>query len=403
MSIPRLDLDQAITLIQEQVVAVTETETVATGASNNRITATPIHAPLDLPPFANSAMDGYAFTHRSCDQQQPLTVVGTSLAGHPFTGSLNAQECIRITTGAALPDSTDTVIIQEDVQRDDDTIRIKEHTDAAANVRAAGHDIRKDALLFGTGKRLNPFHASWLAANGLAEVEVFRKPKVAVLSTGDELAAPGTALGPGQIFDSNRLMLIQLLHSLPVEVIDGGCIADDPPAIEAALNQAASADLIITSGGVSVGDADYLTDIVAERGSLDLWRLNLKPGKPLALGRYGNARYLGLPGNPVSSAVTFLLVARPLILAIAGATPEPVHFSTAYLTDSIRHRPGREEYQRGFQTVDEGRCTVTPTGDQSSNRLASFRKANCLIRLKKDWDDASPGQLVETLTFDSLL
>lgn len=403
MSIPRLDLDQAIALIREQVSAVEEVETAAIAAASYRVTAESLAAPRDLPPFANSAMDGYAFAQARCDPAQPLPIVGRSLAGHPYSGTLGAQQCIRITTGAALPSGADTVIIQEDTDAGAEQITMLEAPRAGANVRAAGHDIQAGDLLFPAGERLNPFKVSWLAANGLDQVSVRRRPRVTVLSTGDELVAPGASLGPGQIYDSNRLLIVELLRSLPVEIIDGGLVADDPARIRTALEKAASTDLIITSGGVSVGDADYLTKVVSESGALDFWRLNLKPGKPLALGTFNGARYLGLPGNPVSSAVTFLLVARPLILALAGARPESPHTSTAYLTEAISHRPGREEYQRGFQQIHNGKCTVTPTGDQSSNRLSSFRKANCLIRLEKDWSNASEGQRVETLTFDSLV
>ncbi|MFK7914055.1 MAG: gephyrin-like molybdotransferase Glp [Pseudomonadales bacterium] len=403
MSIPRLDLDQAITLIRDQVNPVEEIETTATADAGRRITAEAIAAPMDLPPFANSAMDGYAFAQPLCDPAQPLRIVGKSLAGHPFSGTLGAQQCIRITTGAALPHGADTVIIQEDTEATATHITMLESADLGANVRSAGHDVCQGDLLFAAGERLNPFKVSWLAANGLAQVAVRRKPRVAVVSTGDELIAPGTALGPGQIYDSNRLLIIELLRSLPVAIIDGGCIADDPVRIRSALHALTDADLIITSGGVSVGDADYLTDIVSAAGELDFWRLNLKPGKPLALGSFEGTRYLGLPGNPVSSAVTFLLIARPLILALAGARPEANHTSTAFLTETIRHRPGREEFQRGHQYLENGQCLVTPTGDQSSNRLSSFRKANCLIRLEKDWGDRTEGQSVETLTFDSFI
>lgn len=403
LSIPRLDLQQAIARITQTVRAVPETELIATVSAGQRVTASALTAPIDLPPFVSSAMDGYAYDSARYRSDAPLALVGAALAGHPYSGTLGAQQCIRITTGAALPPGADTVVIQEDVVATATTVTISAATAAGANVRAVGHDVAAGALLLAAGERLNPFKLSWLAASGIAEVEVRRKPTIAIMSTGDELIAPGKPLAPGQIYDSNRLLLAELLTALPVDVIDGGCIADDPDAITQALQHLASADLVITSGGVSVGDADYLTDIVARHGSLDFWRLNLKPGKPLAFGSFGSAHYLGLPGNPVSSAVTFLLIARPLILALAGARQIlPLH-TTARLTAAIRHRPGREEYQRGIAALDNGESIVAPSGDQSSNRLSSFREANCLIRVPKEAGNLDKGQLVEILPLEGLI
>ncbi|MGI9327681.1 MAG: molybdopterin molybdotransferase MoeA [Pseudomonadales bacterium] len=403
MSIPRLDLEQAVSEIRTAIDAVAKTETVKTEDAWNRVLACSVTAPLSLPPFASSAMDGYAYNSALYDQALPLQLVGTALAGHPFSGAVGSQQCVRITTGAMVPEDTDTVVIQEQTMLDDDRLTIAQAPNPGDNIRAIGHDVGSGQPLIEAGVRLNPFMLSWLAACGIDQVQVRRKPTVAIFSSGDELIQPGSPLGPGQIYDSNRLLLRALIRALPVTVLDGGRLADDPQVIRRALADASSADLIITSGGVSVGDADHLTEIVRNDGALNFWQLNVKPGKPLAFGRLGDAWYLGLPGNPVSTAVTFLLLAQPAILALAGAQEEPVVTTTATLTKDIQHKSGREEFQRGYLSSAAGITTVTPTGDQSSNRLASFREANCLIRLQKSWGNAESGRIVEVLPFQGLL
>ncbi len=403
MSIPRLDLEQAVSEIRAAIDAVAQIETVSTEDAWNRVLAHSVTAPVSLPPFASSAMDGYAYHSARCDLALPLQLVGTTLAGHPFSGAVAAQQCVRITTGALVPDDTDTVVIQEEVTLDGDRLTVVQAPKPGDNIRAIGHDVGSGQTLIEAGVRLNAFMLSWLAACGIDQVQVRRKPRVAIFSSGDELIKPGSPLGPGQIYDSNRLLLRALVRVLPVTVLDGGRLADDPQAIRSALLDASHADLIITSGGVSVGDADHLTNIIRRDGVLNFWQLNVKPGKPLAFGRLGGAWYLGLPGNPVSTAVTFLLLAKPAILALAGAQAETALTTTATLSKDIQHKPGREEFQRGYLSSSAEITTVTPTGDQSSNRLASFREANCLIRLPKDWENAESGKIVEVLPFHGLL
>jgi molybdopterin molybdotransferase len=244
----------------------------------------------------------------------------------------------------------------------------------------------------------------WIAACGITEVDVVGLPRVAVFSTGDELASPGTPLHKGQIYDSNRFAVAALLEALPARVTNLGILPDQPNAIEEALSAAArSHDLLLTSGGVSVGDADYVKEVVDSLGALELWRMNMKPGKPLAFGRVADALFLGLPGNPVSTIVTFLLIARPLILRLAGTEPSEPLSITAELEGPLRHNPGREEYQRGVMRVERGKRKVRVSGDQSSNRMATFSGADCLIRISKHSEDLPSGTEVEVLPFQGLL
>jgi molybdopterin molybdotransferase len=381
-------------------------EALTPAAAVGRVAAVDVDAPVSLPPFPASAMDGWAVRSSACLGPPPyrFRIVGTASAGHPFSGTIPADGCVRIFTGGAVPETLDAVVIQEDCTRDGDHILANVPIPPADNVRAIGHDVQAGDRLLTAGALIGPFEAAWLSACGVASIRVRIRPRVALFSTGDELIEPGQDLGPGQIYDSNREALRALLADLPIELLDFGVIPDRADDIAAALDKAAhQAAFIMTSGGVSVGDADLVKTAVSARGALTLWRLNLKPGKPLAYGRVGTARFLGLPGNPVSTVVTALLLARPLLLKLAGATPEQPLAIQAQVLDDIRHRPGREEFQRGRLHVDQGRATVRVTGDQSSNRLASFAGANCLIRIPKAWGNVAAGDTVSVLPFRGLL
>ena len=350
-------------------------------------------------------MDGYALRAEH-QNLQPLRQVGTSFAGHPYVGAVEPGQCVRIFTGAALPDLTDAVVPQENTSVDGGLITLTEMVQAAEHVRAPGNDVIKGAPILARGTRISAFHIGWLSACGLSHVDVYDQPKVAVFSTGDELQLPGNPLSEGQIYDSNRIAVTQLLANLPVRVTDLGILKDDAAAVKQALLDAAEKfDLIITSGGVSVGDADFVTDVVRSHGELALWKINIKPGKPLAFGRIRNAWFLGLPGNPVSTIVTLLMIALPAILKHSGAIPDATPRFYARLTDLIIHRPGREEFQRGIMGNDPetGEVTVRATGDQGSNRLATFADANCLIRVPKNWGDVGTGRTVEVLPFYGLV
>jgi molybdopterin molybdotransferase len=370
-----------------------------------RVLKETIRAPLDLPPFDSSAMDGYALLSTSLQGKPPysMTLIGESLAGHPYLGTLGPGQCIRITTGAEVPEVTDTVVIQEHCERDGTRVLIGDAAPVGQNIRSRGHDVGQGGVIVAAGKRLNPFDIGWLAACGITHIPCTARPRVAVFSTGDELKKPGQELIGGQIYDANRHALLALLGLLPVQVTDLGILPDDFDSIRNAMKEAAREhDLLLTSGGVSVGDADFVRDVVEEVGKIDLWRLNLKPGKPLAFGNIDRALFLGLPGNPVSTIVTYLLIAQPLLLQLAGAEAKPPQTYAALLTTPISHNPGREEYQRGIISQKSGCNWVSVSGDQSSNRLATFSNADCLIRIGKDAGDLEQGEEVEVLPFSGL-
>ncbi len=397
-----LDLQDALARILHRIAEPSGTETVSLTDALGRVAAEPIHSATDLPPFPASAMDGYA-----CRWHQGITrlnLKGASLAGHPFAGRVAPGECVRIMTGAPLPTGCDTVIAQENCERDGDTVRIHGQTQVGTNVRAKGNDLRRGDVVVDTGRRLGPFDIGTLAACGRDLARVRARPRVAVFSTGDELRQPGTRLGFGDIYDSNRFAVEALLARLPVAIENLGVLADDPGVVGEALTKAsANCQLLVTSGGVSVGDADIVKGVVETLGELSFWRLNLKPGKPLTFGRIGEALFLGLPGNPVSTIVTYLLIAKPAIEKLCGMRPSQPASIRAELTEAIAHKPGREEYQRGVATYAGGQARVRTTGDQGSNRMSTFAEANCLIRIPKSSGSLAPGARVEVLPFDGLL
>ena len=397
-----LDLDVALARVLGQLSAPAATETVPVRQAQGRVAAETIRSRTDLPPFPASAMDGYAFRWRPGIHS--LEVTGESLAGHPFAGSVSAGQCVRIMTGAPLPAHCDTVIVQENCDRAGAAVRLREPPEPGANVRPVGDDLRRGDEVVAAGKRLSPFNIGSLAASGCATATVRARPRVAIFSTGDELQQPGTALEYGNIYDSNRFAVEALLASLPVEIDNLGVLADDAEVVAASLTAASTnSALILTSGGVSVGDADHVKNAVEALGELGFWRLNLKPGKPLAFGRIGEAWFLGLPGNPVSTIVTYLLFAKPAIEVLCGMQPTQPVTAGAELTVPIRHSPGREEYQRGIATGAGDDIRVRTTGAQGSNRMSTFAGANCLIRIPKSAGSLKSGDRVEVLPFEGLI
>ena len=397
-----MELPKAIEFIESHTPTIKDTESVPVAGARGRVVATSVTAPIDLPPFDCSAMDGYALSTSSLTGTLPyrLVIVGNSLAGHPYQGRIGPGECVRITTGAVVPVDANAVVIQENCERSGNELRIRVTVDAGEHIREAGNDVRRGKLIAPAGRMLNGFDIGWFAACGIPTVEVTRPVRVALFSTGDELQETGSALRPGGIYDANRMVLLQLLESLPVVVEDLGILADEPQILRQALSAAAlRSDLILTSGGVSVGDADQVKNIVEEIGRIEFWRLNMKPGKPLAYGEIGDAMFLGLPGNPVSAIVTFLLIAQPLIRALAGAESRPTLNYAARLSTDLMHQPGREEYQRGQLRMAGGDMEVQVGGDQGSNRLGSFSNADCLIRVPAESGDLPTGTWVEVLPF----
>lgn len=411
MSDSRWDLDDALSAILDDTRCVEGTEVVDVASAPGRVLAEDMAAPINLPPFAASAMDGYAL--RSTDLHGPppyhLKITGTVYAGRPLRGTAVAPaECVRIFTGAPVPDDLDAVVIQENCLAEGDTVHVNTEVSAGDNVRPVGHDVSAGTPILGSGRRLTEFDAGWLTACGISRVGVFERPTIGIFSTGDELvdvsARQTSTPAPGRIFDANRLTVSALLRRLPVRILDFGIVADDRDRIRDVLKEAdATCQVVVTSGGVSVGEADWVRDVVKELGTVKMWQLNLKPGKPLAYGRLEHAAFFGLPGNPVSAIVTTLMLARPVIERLCGSQPQPPLTVPATLRGSLRHQPGREEFQRGTLRNHNGVLEVSVTGDQSSNRLASFAQANCLIRIPKRCADLDDGSQVNTLPLGGAL
>ena len=395
-----LDVDVAAAKLGELIEPLRGTERVRVDAALGRVPLQNIVAPLSLPPFDASAMDGYAVraTELASEGRKRLKVTGQSLAGHPAREAAGAGTAIRIFTGAPMPEGADSVVLQEDVTARAAAIEFDESVRVGQHVRPSGNDIAKGDTICRAGHRLTPYDLAWLAACGISTVRVRRRVRVVLLSTGDELAEPGMPLGEAQIYDSNRFAMTRLLEGRGSDIIDLGCVPDDPDQIRAALEEAADiGDIIVTSGGVSVGDADHVRDLVAELGSIDFWRIALKPGKPLAVGDIGGTPFFGLPGNPVSTIVTCLLFVAPAIDLLAGATPSPPLTIPATLAEEVPHAPGRREYMRGIARHEDGTLKVAINGNQGSNRLATFSGANCLVIIPADARNLPAGETVAVL------
>ena len=372
----------------------------------HRILAQRVSSTIDVPGHTNSAMDGYALRLRdvSTAQANELKLVGKSLAGRPYTGTVNAGECVRITTGAPLPADCDTVVIQEQAERNGKIVAIGGEHREGQNIRCAGEDVSRGEVVIDAGRRLNAADIGLIASVGVSRVTVTRPLEVAFFSTGSELRPVGTPLLPGQIHDSNRYTLFGMLEQPAIRARDLGIVEDDRDALRDAFEDASTSDVVITSGGVSVGEADYVKEILAETGKVHFWKVAIKPGRPFAFGHLGNATYFGLPGNPVSVMVTFYMLVKPALRAMTGETPRssPLKIHARSL-DRLRKRPGRVEFQRGVLAwEDDGGYTVRKTGAQGSGILSSMARANCLIVLKMDAGEIEPGEVVETIPFDSL-
>lgn len=373
---------------------VTDAETVMLAAAGGRILDADVHALLAVPPADNSAMDGYALHRDDLDAGASLQVIGRSLAGQVHDQPLAAGTCLRIMTGAPTPPECAAVVMQEniDVQADGRvrTLKGSRHGD---NIRRRGEDIEAGAPLLSAGRRLRAADIGLLASQGLANVRVKRRLRVALLSTGDELAAPGTTLHAGQIYDSNRQMLQAALSALGFAVLDLGLVADQPQALERALQNAdQQADAVISTGGVSVGEADYTRDVLGRLGSIELYKVAIKPGKPFAFGTLSQSVFFGLPGNPVSALVTLQKLAVPALRVMQGETlPAPLALP-ATLTDAIRKKPGRTDYQRGvLRQGDNGELLVSALSNQGSGVLTSISRANCFIVLPQAQGDVAAG------------
>ena len=402
-----LSADAALEQIKAGVNRVRGIEKIAIREALNRILAEDIRSRINVPSGTNSAMDGYAVNSADIPSESTagLNVLGTAWAGKPFDGIVTSGNCVRIMTGAIMPEGADTVIIQEDVQADGSGIRIDGSTRKGDNVRQAGEDIAAGDLILTEGRRLNPADIGLIASLGVAEVSVVRRLRVAFFSTGDELRSIGETLNDGAIYDSNRYTLHGMLERMGTDIIDMGVIKDDLGALEEAFAiAAANADVLITSGGVSVGEADYIKEILAKLGQVDFWKVAIKPGRPLAFGHVGDAVFFGLPGNPVSVMVTFYEFVQPALRKMIGENDAGILTLKARCDSRLKKRPGRVEYQRGILQQDgDGNLVVVKTGAQGSGILTSMSQANCFIILPIDSSGIEPGMYVDIQPFSGLV
>jgi molybdopterin molybdotransferase len=404
---PMMSVDEAVSIIAARVTAVRDIETVSLTAADGRILAKEISAPLPLPPFTNSAVDGYAV--RSGDlalvAERAFPVAGRVQAGASAQGPVEPGHAVRIFTGAPMPQGADTVFMQEDVRLDQGRVVLPAGLKPGANVRPAGEDIPAGHSALAAGQRLRPQDVALAAAFGLTHVEVRRRIRVAVFSTGDELVSPGASRGAAQLFDSNRFMLMAMLVRLGCEVSDLGILGDDRVSLASALKSVAGTlDLILTTGGVSTGEEDHVKAAVESVGTLVLWRMAIKPGRPVAMGIIGGTPFIGLPGNPVASFVTFVHVVRPTVLALAGATqqhlvPMPVRAAFTYKKKIARREYVRVNLRRG----ENGVLEAVKFPREGAGLLSSLVDTDGLVELGEEMTQVEPGQTVGFLGYASLI
>jgi len=391
-----ISIVEALERIRAELEPITCHERVPLQQALGRVLAAPVHSAIDVPGHDNSAMDGYAVRLEDLKPQHRLRVVGSAFAGHVYDDTVRAGECVRIMTGGVIPAGADTVIMQEKAHRDGADAWFDGEHQLASNIRRRGEDIRLGDLVLPAGRCLEPADLGLLASIGIAEVDVRRRLRVAIFSTGDELRSAGEELDRGKIYDSNRYTLLGMLARLGAEVVDLGIVPDQRDTLSRVLEKAAaSADVVITSGGVSVGEADYVTALLAERGSVGFWKVDIRPGRPLAFGRFGQAVFFGLPGNPVSVMATFYQIVLPALEHLQGQIGRQRLQLRAMLTEPIRKKDTRREFQRGVMTTaDDGRAQVRTTGSQSSGVLRSMSDANCFIVLPEGPVDLKVGDWV---------
>jgi molybdopterin molybdotransferase len=416
----------AISSLVDQLLesgAVAETESVSLDQGLNRILASDVLSPIDVPAADNSAMDGFAFrgTELSSARLTQLMVVGTVFAGTPFSGSLAAGQCLKIMTGALMPAQCDTVVPQEMTQKlpteADGLERIQFESNAVSsgeNRRLRGEDLAQGSVAIAAGRMLRPSDLGLAASLGINTLTVKRKLRVAILSSGNELRPLGVPLDSGSIYDSNRYSLMGMLNRLGFDVLDCGIIQDDPIALKTAFLQAAStADVIISSGGVSVGEADFTKQVMQELGDIGFWKIAMRPGRPMAFGTLKpvpnqhpprSTLFFGLPGNPVAVMVTFYQFVQSALLQLSGATQLRPPLTQAIASAAIRKKPGRTEYQRGILEIGpDGRAQVRVTGSQGAGILRSMSEANCFIVLGHEQGNVAAGELVNVVLFEGLL
>ena len=402
-----MPVDKAREFISKVLTPITTTERLHIRAALGRVIAEDIVSPLDVPGHDNSAMDGWAFRHADLvvGDATVMKRIGTSFAGKPYLAPVGSGECVRIFTGAVMPAGCDTVAMQERVTEDNAGVHIPNDLKVGQNRRFRGEDLKTGALAVKCGALVSPATVGLLASLGIAEVSVYRKLRVAFFSTGDELKSIGSTLGVGEIYDSNRYTIYSMLERAGCQPIDLGNFVDSPEAIRAGFQAAsAGADVVITSGGVSVGEADFIKQMLNELGEVLFWKIAMKPGRPMAYGKVGVAHFFGLPGNPVAVMVTFYQFVRSALATLQGRTdymlPPTVK---ATLANKIKKMPGRTEFQRGVLTIGAHGCEVRTTGDQGSGILSSMTQANCFVVLATDVGGVDAGTIVDVQMFEGVM
>ncbi len=408
---PLLPLEDMERLIGERVTPVTETERAALRGALGRVTAADIKAPVDLPPFDNSAVDGYAVRHADLksDGDTKLAIAGRVTAGANAAIALQPGEAIRIFTGAAMPKGADTVFMQEDVTVDGDHVAVPKGLKLGANRRLTGEDVPKGNVVLQAGTVLEPQHVALAAALGIVEIEVRRRLKVAIFSTGDEVVEPGSKRSGTVIYDANRYLLSELLARLGAEVTDLGILRDKPSELMRALQSAAAGhDLIVTTGGVSTGEADFVRTAVERVGSLVFWRVAIKPGRPVAMGVIKGAKdsaaFVGLPGNPVAVFVTFVRVVKPLLRRLAGARPQRVLPLPVRVAFAYKKKKDRREYVRvALRRAADGELEAVKHPQDGAGILTSLTETDGLLEFPEDVTAIEPGTRVGFLSYAALI
>ncbi len=390
-----LPIETAISNMLDAISFNKHAETIPVMSSVGRILATDVQSTINVPAHDNSAMDGYALC--ISDGLTTYTQIGSVFAGQTFDKTLTPGQCVRIMTGAALPPGANAVVMQENATVNNDEITFTGTIEHNNNVRFAGEDIAKNSVVLKAGRKLKGVDVGLLASIGINEVNVYQTLKVAVFSTGDELIEPGNALPAGAIYESNRAVIISELNNPNIEVIDFGIIPDDKTLIQNTFLKAdEQADAVISSGGVSVGEADFTKEVLNDIGDIHFWKIAMKPGKPFAFGKLPNSYFFGLPGNPVSAAVTLERLVKPALTKLSGNEPKPTLRLKAVTTQQIKKRPGRTDFQRGIASNDENNnLVVTPVKKQGSGVLSSLSKANCLIVVPAQSGNIAQGETVE--------
>ena len=400
-----LRVDKAVQAIRACLQPISGTERVPVREALGRVLAEEIVPTINVPAHDNSAMDGYAVRFSDLKESDTALVeVGSAFAGRVFAGTVEAGQCVRVMTGAVLPAGTDTVVIQEVTRKEGDRVVVPRGQKKAQNVRYAGEDLQAGIAVLQPGTRLRAAELGLIASLGIGEVEVKRRLRVALVSTGDELASVGAALREGEVYDSNRYTLHGMLQHLGVEINDLGVVRDDPVALEQAFRRAAhTADVVITTGGVSVGEADFVRSLMAKLGEVLFWKIAMRPGRPMAFGLIGDAFLFGLPGNPVAVMVTFYQFVRDALLHLSGRTDEyTIPLLRVPSAQALRKVPGRTEYQRGVLFREGAEWKVRATGQQGSGVLRSMSQANCFIVLEHERGKVDAGELVSVQLMDAL-